>query len=500
MSHEIRTPMNGLIGVLHIMDSSTPKENEKYLRIAQKSANDLLNLINDILDFSKIESGKIRFNNQRFAIHELIEDSVEAHANSAYQKGLNVITIIPPSAATDYLGDKNRLRQVLSNLISNAVKFTESGEIEVGVRNNSTENKFIELYVKDSGIGIDLDSQDKLFQPFTQANASTTRQFGGTGLGLSICKSIISNINGEIGIESDPGNGSTFWVRIPHQEDMQPIEDLLKSPHPSKSALLIHSNPIVSEHLESWLTQWGVQITRIENTNEILTLKDEGYDYALVEKDILLTKPTDLETKRLSQFNFNKTKLVIIANPNNSKSPIDLQFNVHKTIDSPTQLRQLRSAIGGTPSSNNSSSNGEDQDLDWTNDLKAYSVLLVDDNSINRIVTTKLLFERHKIVADNANDGIQALEALRSRKYDLVLMDCMMPEMDGYDATKAIREGATGETNRNISIVALTANAMEGDKEKCLSAGMDDYLSKPIQPDALKRHLERWIRSSHQEQ
>ncbi len=489
MSHEIRTPMNGLIGVLHIMESIPPEENAKYLQLAHSSAKTLMALINDILDFSKIEADKIEFEKRHFPIDTLIENVAQKYAPEASDKNLELYCTCSPEAARLLYGDEHRVQQVLSNLMSNAIKFTATGAVEIGAR-CSKDSTYVEFFVKDSGIGIADTSDQKLFEAFTQVNASSTRQYEGTGLGLSICKSITDRMNAEIGYESVLGEGSTFWVRI-STTGSRPLDSLLISPPEifPKQALLIESNPSYAEHLRLWLRQWKCDVTHISDPQ-----KGSEYNCALIDGkdfDIVLTNPTN-NSFFSNQGLYEKTPLKdakIFLLDRLTESHIDLpSTKVYSSIKAPLSLNELKKAIDNatTPLK---------PDTDTTADLSDYTVLLVDDNPINRLVSSKLLAQRHNISAESVNDGLEALQALRTQKYDLILMDCMMPNMDGYEATQAIREGEGGKQNKEVTIIALTANAnaLEEDREKFLSSGMDDYISKPIQPHSIKRALEAWL-------
>ena len=298
-------------------------------------------------------------------------------------------------------------------------------------------------------------------------------------------------MNGDIGIDSEPGKGSSFWIRIPQQHNK--LEALLQSPNGfhSKKALILSNVPQETTYIQTWLEQWNVAVNVIPELTTTLTFEEissEGYDYIFADSK-QLEKNLDLIINISAP---NSTPIVSIEELT-SEGYVPVPEEITTRIDAPLRLRQLKAAIGGESVAHKIINQEEDPNLNWANDLSSYSVLLVDDNPINRLVTTKLLSQKHLLTADKACDGIEALELLKSQKYDLVLMDCMMPEMDGYDATKAIRSGVAGPLNQKVPIIALTANAMEGDRKKCINAGMDDHLSKPIQPQALKRLLAAWI-------
>lgn len=495
MSHEIRTPMNGMIGMLHLLEPHLEKENLKYLRIAQNSAGDLLALINDILDFSKIEAGKMELESRDLPIDESIEQASEIHANNAFEKGLNLRCAIDPEAAVQIQGDPPKLRQVLSNLLSNAVKFTERGEIVIGARmiTETEYNDTLEIFVEDTGIGLTKESKDKLFQAFTQANASTTRKYGGTGLGLSISKSIIENMGGTIGVDSKKETGSTFWIRFPAVNSI-PLHGLvspLSLGGRSKSLIIERCEKTVG-YLQVWLAHWGCQswvmndsqsalefIRNQDNNTSIDTLFINEHLFSKDEKawqEAISTSPA-----------LRKVQLVSLARLTNEQSGTK-SGPISARLRKPIRITQLRAILErhSTPSTAIVDPKFE------TDDLSEIKVLVVEDIMTNRIVVTRLLALKHNITADTANNGIEAIESIKKKSYDLVLMDCMMPEMDGYEATRAIRKGEAGEENRDLPIIALTANAMQEDQDACIAAGMSGHLSKPMTPEQIRTVLQTW--------
>lgn len=497
MSHEIRTPMNGLIGVLHIMENNASPEIRELLRIAQNSADELLTLINDVLDFSKIEAGKVELENKTFPIDELIESTIESQINNAIEKGLELHCNIRPEAAIELNGDPHRLKQVLSNLLSNAIKFTAKGHVEVGAQ-IINGNDLIEIYVKDTGIGIKPDIQKKLFQAFTQANASTTREYGGTGLGLSICKSIIEKMNGRIGITSQEGLGSTFWIQIPtNKNDTIPFENT--GIQKQRNALIIVKNLITTQYLKTWLNQWDCNCHLANNSSDALesinTLNpNTNYDLLIIDTTSFQRERKNWESLFDTNEKLKNTEITLLNRPSPNPDKTPSCFN--NSIASPPKLHQIHAALIGQTIHSYSKNDTNETTAD-SKDLSKSQILLVDDNTINRTITSKLLLIKHKISADLACNGLEAIEALKAKKYDIVFMDCMMPEMDGYDATRAIRNGEAGIQNQNIPILALTANAMRGDQEKCLNAGMDDHITKPISPIKIKSQLLHWLGKEH---
>ncbi|MEM9158061.1 MAG: ATP-binding protein [Verrucomicrobiota bacterium] len=509
ISHEIRTPMNGIIGMNHLLlQADLPQKLKGYSETIHSSAETLLVLLNDILDFSKIESGKLSIEEERFDVRSEVEKAVDSLAIKAQDKNLDFHCHLPIDIPSYLIGDSHRIKQVLNNIVSNAIKFTENGKIEISVskEQDTVEATRLRFEIADTGIGIEETTQKKLFTPFTQADASTTRKFGGTGLGLSICKKLVELMGGEIGLESAKDRGSTFWFTVHLLKDQRTPQDTSISDCGralfGKKALIIDASESSTKWIQSWLelsgcecqsatdplvgakrlvetgAHWDIVIAEHETIEECIELYEMAYHEALAQKEfhsVLLTKLS----VRPSQKTLEATQAKNL---------------VEKPIKPFSLMQALNTCVFENPYETKKSS--EPTKENRLDDASKLSILLADDNPTNREVSSALL-ERHHVNPDLAYDGKEAVEATLAKKYDLILMDCMMPELDGYQATRKIRADKANP-NRETPIVALTANALAEDRDKCLIAGMDDYLSKPLNPHQLEELLSKRIYSSCQ--
>lgn len=511
MSHEIRTPLNGIIGMLDLLaGTEVTSKQDHYVRIAKSSADSLLNLINDILDFSKIEAGKLELESVEFDLPLLLEDVAEMFVHRARAKGLELTCRILPDVPTRVLGDPERLRQVLSNLTNNAIKFTTRGEIEIHAETVRVgdDGSAIKLSVRDSGIGIPEDRRHRLFNAFSQVDASTTRKYGGTGLGLAICKQLVELMQGQIGVESQLGKGSIFWCLLP-----LPVIGG-KAPRPNLPYQLRNTRVLAVDDVETnleilrdQLSNWGMSITTASSPTEALTkLRTNGRHenaYSLVILDRLMPEMDGLELARqIRQIpGMHDTPLVMLTSlddPLDEQTAAQLRLTGHLT----KPIRQSRlfdtilnavSAIPTTPPTNRTSEiatkakavgarESRDSEAREHKPLEGLQVLIADDNEINRLVAVEILQTEGASCHTVAN-GREATEAIQQdpRRFQLVLMDCEMPEMDGFTATREIRRWEQEQKRSNsMTIIALTANAVQGDRERCLKAGMNDYVTKPI--------------------
>ena len=499
MSHEIRTPMNGLMGVLHLMEEGASEQQLDYLKTAEKSADDLLVLINDILDFSKIEAGKMVFENKLFDALEMVEDVCELHAPSAHAKGLELNCMADPVSDFKMIGDPHRLRQVVSNLVSNAVKFTSEGEINIILESKICENGegYIDIQLQDTGIGISKVDQTLLFDSFTQANSSTTRKFGGTGLGLSICKRIVELMDGDIGVRSVESEGSTFWLWIPKKckDKDHTIDDREAKPLADRSFLIVDRSQRARQSLSAWLESWGGQVFvahSLEDAADHVTRIHFTFDHIFLDRATI----GNGDWKTLLSKNAPEESLHALW-LYHCDEEVDTEGGMDVVLRKPARVGRLRELLLGESSTRGSQALDMEIALDHSSETPS-KVLLVDDNQANRKIASEIL-KRQGVLVDTANDGHQAIDAIKTAEYDLIFMDCMMPELDGYEASRAIRDGVAGEVGMGIPIIALTANAMAEDRERCIRSGMTDYLAKPIKVPELKRILGKWLNGKSSE-
>ena len=489
MSHEIRTPMNGVLGMTEIMlDTKLTSKQRHFVETIYRSGKALLTIINDILDFSKIEAGKLVLEQRDFNLHETIEDVVDLLKDNAYDKGLEIIAKIPPQLPRIVCGDEGRLRQILINLTGNAIKFTQTGEVIISVEQQNLSSDSIELYFKviDTGIGISAEAQENIFESFTQADGSTTRKFGGTGLGLSISKQLVMLMNGVIGIESEPDKGSTFWftVKLRYNADAQQQRISHENAFRGKTVLIVDDTRTNCEILETKAQHWGFNTLTAydaEHALDFLSLK-ENQNIDLIITDMMMPKISGLDLcRKLNDTpelkHMPKIILSSIAQDIDARQLEDI--GVLHMLNKPVRMSVLYQAICQTLTGDfQSESDNQSTEQTDTPELNL-NVLLAEDNKVNQIVATTILNKlgcQYKAV----ENGEQVLDALKQENFDVVLMDCQMPVMDGFEATRAIRTKEKKIGAAHIPIIALTANAMEGDREKCLQAGMDDYLAKPF--------------------
>jgi signal transduction histidine kinase/DNA-binding response OmpR family regulator len=521
MSHEIRTPLNGILPILEMLrETPLNQEQHKMIQAAQGSSRHLLRIINDILDFAKVESGKLQLEAIELDVRDLVGSVTELMAGSASNRNLKLTASVSDAVPQVVRGDPIRLRQVLINLVSNAIKFTEEGGIRVEVSLGETSQKEVELLfaVADTGIGMSTDTAERLFQSFTQADASTTRKHGGTGLGLVICKRLVELMGGKIGVRSAPGQGSTFWFLVPLRKSVMEVPSARRN-LAGLRVLTLAGDPDGAARLSGYLRTWGLVEEKAADPAEALGKlrsvamlgESWAYDLGVIDGTGIEQRLPGLLGEIRAIDSLRRMPLVVAMRSETLAHKLKRDFGAVVLTDGlrPEPLRRMLHRLFDVETRH--FGNAEMRPEEIYDDLNVLSlevpvqrssrgaggefsgrVLLVEDNAVNLGVVCKAL-DRFGLDCATATDGAEALAAFEGGRFDLVFMDCQMPVMDGYESTRQMRERERLAALPRTPIVAMTANAMAGDRERCLEAGMDDYLAKPVSMDALRNCLAAWL-------
>jgi two-component system sensor histidine kinase/response regulator len=515
MSHETRTPLNGVIGMLSLLsDTRLSVEQREYVDVARASSDALMTVVNDVLDVAKIEAGRLELERRDFDLHDLVETSCDMVAATALSKGVELQSFVREDVPRAVCGDRMRVGQILANLLSNAVKFTAQGEVVVEVSLAAPPGEVIRVRfeVRDTGIGIDPAGIDKLFEPFVQADAGTTREFGGTGLGLAISRELTQLMGGTMEAESERAQGSTFRFEIP----FAPARAPLRLPVPTAElrglhVLVVDDNQTNRQVFEAYVASWSMRAETARDAPDAITRLQRAasagdpFDVALLDLNMPGESGLELARRITASSTLRHTRLILLTSSGGHPDADDPASGIRSYLVKPVRQSRLLDAISAAMAvDDRAGSEATDAPAAVARGggslpAPGARVLVAEDQPANWMLVQRMLAKRgHR--ATNAVDGRQVLALLQAEPFDLIFMDCQMPMLDGYDTTREIRAREAAANGRRVPIVAMTANAMLGDRERCLAAGMDDYIAKPISLDTLDEMLNRWLPAAPRDQ